>query len=234
MRRLIRKLTPPSIRAAVNFYLNLTPREYYGGPFNGQLKRQLLFFDIMGAMPFNAIVETGTYRGSTTEFFLDKTSLPVYSVDCDVEYYHYASIRLRKHKNRHLSHGDSIEFIKNLVADASFPKKRVFFYLDAHWHKMVLWDELDLILKNFSESVIMIDDFEVLGDPGYGFDDYGDNERLTIDQFRQHNPGNLAAFYPSVPSSAETGKKRGCLVLTTKDAAHHKIGRLACIKPLTP
>jgi hypothetical protein len=62
--------------------------------------------------------------------------------------------------------------------------------------------------------VVVIDDFEVPGDPGYAFDDYGAGKALTseyisgmIERFK------LRAYYPTKPSTCETGAKRGCVVL---------------------
>jgi len=66
----------------------------------------------------------------------------------------------------------------------------------------------------------MIDDFEVPGDPGYGFDDYGPGKALTASYlapaFREFEP---AVAYPSLPSSRESGRKRGCVVLFSRPQA---------------
>lgn len=57
----------------------------------------------------------------------------------------------------------------------------------------------------------MIDDFEVPGDSGYGFDSYGLDKSLTLDYVRPSlSRHDLRIFYPSVPSGEETGKRRGC------------------------
>jgi hypothetical protein len=93
--------------------------------------------------------------------------------------------------------------------------KRLFFYLDAHWYAdLPLEGELDIIATDWKHFVIMIDDFEVPGDEGYGYDSYGANQTLTFDRFsvvfRKHQ---LVPFSPCLSSEEETGIKRGCVVL---------------------
>jgi hypothetical protein len=55
-----------------------------------------------------------------------------------------------------------------------------------------------------------VDDFQVPGDHGYGYDNYGVGKALTreyivplVSQFE------LSEFYPRTPSSVETGGRRG-------------------------
>ncbi|MGH7488291.1 MAG: hypothetical protein ACREMY_22235, partial [bacterium] len=62
-------------------------------------------------------------------------------------------------------------------------------------------------------AVLMIDDFQVPGDPGYSFDDYGPGKALTSEYLPELNGWGL--FYPCAPSSSETGARRGCAVLAT-------------------
>ena len=56
------------------------------------------------------------------------------------------------------------------------------FYLDAHWHEYLpLRDELEIALGQFANAVVLIDDFQVPDDPGYGFDDYGPGKTLNLE-----------------------------------------------------
>jgi hypothetical protein len=56
----------------------------------------------------------------------------------------------------------------------------VFFHLDAHWEgDLPLQEEIEIILGRFPNFLIMIDDFRVPGDSGYGFDDYGRGKMLV-------------------------------------------------------
>jgi hypothetical protein len=91
----------------------------------------------------------------------------------------------------------------------------LFFYLDAHWNEdLPLADEIDIIFGRSSNAVVMIDDFEVPGDPGFDYDDYGPGKALNAEYIAPlAEKHGLAIFYPSVPSREETGRRRGCTVL---------------------
>lgn len=75
--------------------------------------------------------------------------------------------------------------------------------------------------------VIVIDDFEVPSDLGYGFDDFGSGKRLSVDYLRTVS-GNfdLYVFFPRAPSSEETGNKRGAAFITTSSAIAAKLKSL--------
>ena len=80
--------------------------------------------------------------------------------------------------------------------------------------QLPLCEEVELIFNNYSNSVIVIDDFQVPDDPGYGFDDYSDNDRITAGYLAKANvPRSLLYFYPSTSASTETGAKRGWCVV---------------------
>ncbi len=98
------------------------------------------------------------------------------------------------------------------------PRELTFFYLDAHWDDNVpLRSEIDLIALYWPEFVVMIDDFQVPGDKGYGYDNYGRNTILSLNYIRDLIVRNrLTAFFPQMASNDETGAKRGCVVLGSK------------------
>jgi hypothetical protein len=93
----------------------------------------------------------------------------------------------------------------------------VFIYLDAHWYDdLPLRDECEIILSSKVESVIMIDDFEVPGDAGYGCDDYGVGKRLSLEYLRPLDDDYYySIFFPNCKSAKETGARRGCAVIAT-------------------
>ena len=93
----------------------------------------------------------------------------------------------------------------------------VFAYLDAHWGPdLPLREELEIIAAHWKRAVVMVDDFEVPGDSGYGFDDYGDGAALTESYLRRAAAlGSWTVRYPVAPSTVETGSRRGCCVLTS-------------------
>ncbi len=186
----------------------------WGGPFNGQRFRQLIFFDLLYHFPIRAIVETGTFRGTTTALF-GATGLPVYTAEIHPRYCAYSRMRfLFNRAGIHLYQRDSVSFLRGLSDDDSVPRESVFFYLDAHWGTdLPLRDELEIIFSQWARPIVMIDDFQVPGS-GYGFDDYGQGKAIdlayidpVVSAFR------LSIFFPSVNSSEETGSKRGSCVL---------------------
>ena len=127
-------------------------RDSLGGPLNGQVFRKRMFLDIVRATQCAAIVETGTFRGSSTAFFAT-LDVPVYSVEQNPRHAAFASLRLARLPGRiHLSEG-------------------------------------------------------------YGYDDYGPGKALTLDYLKQVGHLELKAFFPRATADAETGQKRGSVVL---------------------
>jgi len=62
----------------------------------------------------------------------------------------------------------------------------------------------------------MIDDFELPNDPGYGFDDYGPGKRLSLRDFELHRDSRIACYIPARPSTQESGRRRGAIVLASR------------------
>jgi hypothetical protein len=188
-----------------------------GGPFNSQRGRTVVVRQIIDAMDARAIVETGTHRGTTTEFF-SKLSIPVHSVEIQPRLHAYSRIRLRAHHNVVLHLGDSADVLRMLAHDSTFPNQRVFFYLDAHsWdNNPPLDEELALVFGNWSEAVVMIDDFAVPGD-SYGYLDMGPGR--CLDEAALQEQLHVPRFYPAMPAYQETGYNTGWVVLASGTSA---------------
>jgi hypothetical protein len=207
----------------LDYLLRRQSKNPWEGPFNGQSFRQRIYSDIMDRGNFKAIVETGTFRGTTTEFFA-RAGLPVYSVEIDLREHGFASQRLSHLRDRvHLFHGNSPEFLQSLARNSAFPKSNVFFYLDAHvqsaqvYHEAPVVEELEIIFTNWTEAVVMIDDFEVPG-TAYSHIDYGPGRVLNLAYLEPVNYLRLFAFFPVLGPEEETGAKRGWVVLCREDA----------------
>jgi hypothetical protein len=97
-----------------------------------------------------------------------------------------------------------------------FANHVVFFYFNADWNDdLPLLEELNIVFVRCPSAVVMIDDFRVPGDPDYGYDDYGFGKALTGDYISAVvAKRGLVAHYPSAPGSAESGSRRGCVVLS--------------------
>lgn len=197
-----------------DYYLRPRIRTRWGGAFNGQQVRQQVFKRLAAAGSFEAMVETGTYTGITTKFLAETCpTVPVFSVEVNPRYHMCARLNLRRWDNVQLFNMDTRQFLgllKNQI-----PRKQVFFYLDAHWdpQDLPLVEELRTVFGHWEDPVVIIDDFEVPGMPGYSFDDYPGGGRLCLEALPPEVMNGLAVFFPSVSPEKETGSKRGWVVM---------------------
>jgi predicted O-methyltransferase YrrM len=216
MKAIARHLLHHQTIGMINYIMFSCRGAAWGGPFNGQLVRQALFRDIIVNIRPHAIVETGTYLGTTTNFLAD-TGLPIYSVEADPRNYGFARARFWRRRNVTLLQGDSRETLQKLIGGPlrALASSSLFFYLDAHWNDdLPLAEELELVFSRCSAAVVMIDDFQVPFDEGYGYDDYGPGKALVPRYIASAvSVHELRAFYPSTSSADESGARRGCVVL---------------------
>lgn len=179
------------------------------GPLNGQAGRQGIIRDLARTLAFDEVVETGTYRGNSTEFFAHVVGVPIHTVEAHPRYFHYAAKRLSPYPDVTVELGDSRKILRRLGERPGDPL--TLFYLDAHWEQdLPLAEEIEIIAKGWRAAVIVIDDFQVPDDSGYTFDDYGPGRRLCVDYLPDVG---WSLFFPSLPSADETGGRRGCAVL---------------------
>lgn len=196
--------------------LMLTPglQWQWGGPMNGQAGRRELLRSLAGAVRFSYAVETGTYRGASTGFLADVTGAQVHSVEADPGNAEYARKMFRGREDVLLAEGDSREFLRGLSKrlDTDAP---VLFYLDAHWDNddLPVWEEIAIAFSCWRNPVVVIDDFAVPDDPGYGFDSYGPGAVLCLEELLAHLPNGVEVWFPVLASHGETGARRGCVVL---------------------
>jgi hypothetical protein len=184
--------------------------------FNGQPARKRLFQDVLKEFDFELIVETGTWIGETTGYLADSAKVPVFTSEINHRFHSLARKRLVDYPNVALHLSDSRRFLRSLAENSDLTQRRTFFYLDAHWYKdLPLREELEIIADAWSEYVIMVDDFQVPGDDGYGFDNYGDGLALNVEYIAPVvAEKRMAVFSPSANSHDETGyHRRGCVVL---------------------
>ena len=194
-----------------------------------------MFLELIKAIPFAVIVETGTNLGTTTEYLSKQSQLPIYTVESIPRYYYCSKFRLRRFTDIHLFLNDSRAFLERLSHDVFFPKERVLFYLDSHWQEdLPLREEVAIIAKSWPESVIIVDDFQIPDDRGYAFDDYGDGKRLCLEYLDPMSLSNLDLFVPAAPSNSETGLRRGCIVLATKGSTRVALAGLKSLRRIHP
>jgi predicted O-methyltransferase YrrM len=201
---------------ALDYWRFPDARESWGGSFNGQIKRREIFAEIVRGLNPVAIVETGTFRGTTT-IYLAKTGLPIYTIEQDPRLYGFARMQLRGSDNITMLKQESRAALRALLTGPlrAVLESPIFFYLDAHWNDdLPLLGEVETILAAANRAVIMIDDFQVPGDEGYEFDDYGPSAVLNREYIEPVLRGRgVAVLYPAADSSEESGARRGCVIL---------------------
>ncbi len=196
--------------------------------FNGQKNRKLIFKDLLNAFKFDAIIETGTWVGNTTGFMAKTSNLPVYTCELKKQFNSLAKLRLKDIPNITFALSDSRVFLRSLAAVNTLKIRMPFIYLDAHWYEeeLPLQEELEIIYNGWKDFVIMIDDFYVHGDDGYGYDSYG-KKTLSLEVFSEVMlKYELIPFFPALSSIEETGFKRGCVVLARKGKFSEILGSL--------
>lgn len=231
IKNIVQRILGDPTLGMLDYYRFPERREAWGGPFNGQVRRQELFCALVEAIKPAAIVETGTYLGTTTEF-MARFGVPTYSIEGHPRHFGFARARMLCQPHVRIQHGDSRAGLRSLFAGplASLKGRSIFAYLDAHWNAdLPLAEELEIIFNNCPSAVAMVDDFQVPGDAGYSYDDYGAGNALTASYVAPVAKAcGLALFYPAAASAEESGKRRGCVVLAR--AAVH--GTLLTALPL--
>lgn len=121
------------------------------------------------------VVETGTFKGSTTVQFADMVK-QVYTTEINPVYYKEAFQKFRDMgvadiiKNYQ---GSSVNILPMILPTIPQPQL-LFFFLDAHWgENNPLLQELQIIADHKLKPVIAIHDFKVPGHSELGYDTYG-------------------------------------------------------------
>jgi len=215
IRTLTRVAVPPPLLGAVDYYARFRSVCARTPPMNGQVERIRIVDELFSAVEFSCVVETGTFRGASTEWFVQRYGRPVYTCEVHPRFLAFSRLRLRRYSTIRLVDSDSRTFLRRLASARDFPAGPTLFYLDAHWsNDLPLVDELQIVFDRWREGIIVVDDFAVPDDPGYGCDDYGPGKRLELGLLAPlARRWRLAAFFPVARSSTETGGKRGCVVL---------------------
>jgi hypothetical protein len=208
-------LIPPSVKGALRYTRGHHSDFYpFGFAMNGQTARLEAVRQIFYKCGIQSIIETGTFRGTTTEW-LAGFGVPVTTVESYRPAFEFSVRRLRRRENVSIRFGTSVEVLREHLPTVGRDTPTMF-YLDAHWEgHLPLAEELDTICATLTRFVIVVDDFEVPGDSGYSFDNYGPGKALTGGYLDACNGRHLSRFYPTVPSSEETGGRRGWIVLTS-------------------
>src|SRR5262249_31264967 len=147
---------------------------FLGRDWNGFHRDKIyraLMVEVLQALPVSSFVETGTWRGDSTQTIaMRHPSLPIFTSEVVEKSYDLARAVLKRYPNITQDLGTSDEFIARLIAEKKLGELP-FFFLDAHWHTYwPLRTELKYISGARLRAIMVIDDFEVPGQPQFGFD----------------------------------------------------------------
>ncbi len=142
-------------------------------PLHGNIISIKSFKLLVDNLNVDCIIETGTYKGFTTNFFAKSfPNLPIYTCEINEFNYKKAKENLKCYKNVTVFNKSSPEFIDMLI-EKKLIGKRPFFYLDAHWlNNWPLEEELRIIFNKLKSAIILIDDFKVPEKNDFAFDKY--------------------------------------------------------------
>ena len=208
----------------------------WGGPFNGQRWRCLLVAELIHKLQPKAIIETGTYLGTSTDW-LAAFQIPIYTCEANPRNFGFSRARMFGMPMVNMTLADSRSAIRQFLAGplAAQKDETLLFYLDAHWNDdLPLADEITLIYDACPKAVVLIDDFQVPGDPGYQYDDYGSGNALDAAYIAPLMAKyGLGVRYPVKASAEETGAKRGCAVLFGA-AMEAEVGKIDLLRSASP
>jgi hypothetical protein len=228
----LKSFLPASVKGSLRYARGLHSDFYpFGFAMNGQTARLEAVREIFYGCGIQSILETGTFRGTTTEW-LAGFGVPVMTIESHAPTFEFAVRRLRHLGNVSVRPGSSCDILPDYLQSVGRATSTMI-YLDAHWEgHLPLAEELSAICRFLDRFVVIVDDFEVPGDPGYTFDDYGSGKTLNADYLDRCAGRGLARFYPSVPSREETGVRRGWIVLTGDAAFIDTLSTIALVRQL--
>jgi hypothetical protein len=192
--------------------------EGQGMPFNGDTHMQDEFLRLKELHGIKNVIETGTNLGDTTKWLASNFD-NVTTIEVNLTYHSQAKRNLSKYRNIDLIRGDSSRILNELIA---FKRNNLLIFLDAHWGKNPLMDELNHIANSKTYPVLVIHDFMNPNDPTMGFDTY-DNQPYQFDWIEE----SLHRIYPDGfdyhYNSEAVGARRGCIFVYPKGSDPEKL-----------
>jgi hypothetical protein len=220
IKKMIRNIIGDTITGGIDYY-RFPHLKQEDTTFTSQKKRKQIFEELIQKIKFEMIIETGTFRGTTLEYFHDVSGLPCISIEKNKRYFGYSFIRFFLNNNVKIYNNDSRYIINKLTQHKSLTQVKTLFYLDAHWNSdLPLFEELELILSNWKNYIIFIDDFEVPMDAGYGFDNYGKGKKLSLEYLLGLPLDDVSLFFPNIDSQIETGRRKGYIIICNDELAN--------------
>ncbi len=202
--------------------LRLRPWKGFGEPFNGQATRRKTVDLLVREFSPETLIETGTFLGFTTRCLAGYGS-HTYTVEVSPRFRYAAKFALRDLDNVTMIWGDSATAVRHLAKGSEVTRPLA--YLDAHWEEDVPLDaELECLFSSWDDVLVVIDDFRVPGEPGYGYDIYN-GVPLSLDELSL--PEGVTVAFPAITAVEETGSRRGTVYLASGDSARSALDTAA-------
>ena len=154
----------------------------YPQAFNADTILQSTFTDLVETHKPSLILETGTHRADTTEFFAS-FGIPVISTEINSEFYNISRNKLINTGNVTLLLGDSAQSLEDNFY--LIENQNIVAFLDSHFlSDQVLERELKLFKRLTIKPVIIIHDFYVPG-KDFGYDTW-DGHRYDYEFYKPY------------------------------------------------
>jgi len=138
-----------------------------GGPLGYNIHYALEIDFLINSYKCDAIIETGTNVGDSTEYFAKQyPNITIITCEIDSKHLEIAYNRLEKYPNVHVLQGSSEEIVLKFQNHFKIP----FYFLDAHLNGDAYWPLPDEI-KNIKKGIVSIDDFDI-NNSFYKYDTY--------------------------------------------------------------
>lgn len=170
--------TFPGLRTLKQSFSRLNRKVFpYSFRLHGDPILQQMFVRLCKDLGVTSIIETGTFRGSSTSFMAENMpDVPIFTGEINPDYYKVARKNLKRFSNVRTYNANSPNFLQALFSQ-KLQGSRPLFFLDAHWEGYwPLEDEMRLITEHCKEAIIVIDDFRVPFDNRFTYDKYGPKE----------------------------------------------------------
>lgn len=175
---------------------------------------QAKFLELVKKHGIKSVIETGTYKGQTTEFLAAHVE-KVVTIEASRTYYDECD-RLDSLPNVTRMLGSSADRMAHAIQYTEAPR---LYFLDAHWQAYnPLLGELFAIANSGEEPVIIIHDFLVPHCPSLGYDMYTADIPIGMDLVRP----SLLAIYKnnaviSFNDDSAGGARRGALIVEPRE-----------------
>jgi len=173
-------------------------------------------------------IETGTANGSTLLYTAERAealglpNLPLLSCEPHRPIALVAERNLWQHTNAMIFRQTSGEFLAGLPADCH--EKMTLFFLDAHSHGFgngcPLPEEVNYIMTHWRGGYIIADDFQVPGQPQFGYDVYPEIGAIGMKMIEGSIPPEslTEVWYPTHSQASAKSPLRGWCLLTFGNA----------------